>query len=421
MSGLRNSSLIGTMALLLCGAAPSGLVAQSSAAAPASTHVSLPSEDVPAATLFMKVKISAPLKTGALRPGDAVEGSLLRPVYSGGREVFPAASRVRLTVDKLQRRRRTPNDHWPWVIKAFSPRHEKYPTFQSAVVSLPNGREIPTRVSLVSFGRELEVHALHKNPSPSVEVQESKRPPKPTAAPTPLTVTLQAMVRPAESEGLTEDSSAEVPATPLTLVAGTEAKVILLGDVSASRSHPGESFQARLVEPVRLGSTVVLPEGSLLQGQVVKSAKPRMLSRSGSLLLGFTGLTLPGGNDTPVAASVTGVAVDQRSHTKVDPEGMLHGDHPGKAWMLLNAGAAGGMAKAADDGTQLVVEAIVSTATDASTAGTARIAATCISGVFMLTRHGRDVVLPKFTEMNIMFNRPVSISPPAATTPETGN
>ena len=27
----------------------------------------------------------------------------------------------------------------------------------------------------------------------------------------------------------------------------------------------------------------------------------------------------------------------------------------------------------------------------------------------MLTRHGRDVVLPKFTEIDIMFDRPASL------------
>ena len=74
---------------------------------------------------------------------------------------------------------------------------------------------------------------------------------------------------------------------------------------------------------------------------------------------------------------------------------------------MINLGVAGGMAKAADDGTQLAIEAIVSAATDASTAGTARIVSTCVSGLFMLTRHGRDVVLPKFTEMDISFDRPV--------------
>jgi hypothetical protein len=91
----------------------------------------------------------------------------------------------------------------------------------------------------------------------------------------------------------------------------------------------------------------------------------------------------------------------------------MHGEGPGKVWMLIHAGVATGIAKVMDDGTQLVLEAIASSATDASTAGTARIAAICVSGIFMVTRHGRDVVLPRFTEMDITFDRPFSLTPAA--------
>ena len=91
------------------------------------------------------------------------------------------------------------------------------------------------------------------------------------------------------------------------------------------------------------------------------------------------------------------------------PEGKLHGERPGKVWMAINIGVTAGIAKVSDDTLQLIIEAIVSTATDASTAGSGRIAAICASGIFILTRHGRDVVLPRFTEMNISFDRPVSL------------
>jgi len=102
--------------------------------------------------------------------------------------------------------------------------------------------------------------------------------------------------------------------------------------------------------------------------------------------------------------------LDLRSHMRVDPEGQLKGDRSGKAWLMTNLGVTGGVAKGVDDGMQLLIEAIVSSATDVSTAGSARMAAACASGLFMLTRHGRDVVLPKFTEMRVVFNRPVSLS-----------
>jgi len=82
--------------------------------------------------------------------------------------------------------------------------------------------------------------------------------------------------------------------------------------------------------------------------------------------------------------------------------------------MAINLGVTAGIAKEVDDGTQLVIEALVSTATDASTAGTSRIVASCVSGIFMITRHGRDVVLPRFTEMEISLDRALSLTKPRA-------
>jgi len=350
-------------------------------------------------SLYVKIQLNGPLKVSALKPGDVVEGKLSRDVYSGDLELFAAGNRVRLTVDKLERRRRVPNDHWPWVINLFTPRHENYPTFQSASVSLPDGREIPLEVSLISIGNEVSVHA----PAAATAKPEAKQKAQPT-------VTVEARLMTNDLVAANPDGELNASQKgPVMLAAGTKAKIILLGGVSAGKSRPGDSFQARVVEPVRLDSRVLLPEGTLLEGKVVRSTPPRMLSRAGSLLLAFTDLTLPGAVGIPASASVTAVELDQRSHTLIDPEGKLRGDRPGKAWMLINVGVTAGLAKVADDGTQLLVEAIVATATDASTAGTARIAGICASGLFMLTRHGRDVALPRFTEMNIMFDRPVSL------------
>jgi hypothetical protein len=355
--------------------------------------------------LYLKVQLDRKLKISSLKSGDTVDGVLAQPVYSGEREYLPANSRVRLRVDKLERRKRTPNNHWPWVVQLFTPRHENYPTFQSAAVSLADGREIPLHVSLISIANKVAVHGGGKT-APTQKGSEASRSRKTDPI---LMMTLVASAVEAESKQAT--AGEERPsARPATLATGTGAKIILLDGVSASKSLPGDAFQARLVEPVRVGTTVVLPEGTIFQGKVVRSKRPRWLSRSGSLLLTFTGVTLPGSNaGNPIAASVTGAELDPASHTKIDPEGELKGS-PGKAWMLVNIGVTGGIAKVADDGIQLLVEAVSSTATDASTAGTGRIVALCASGIFMITRHGRDVMLPQFTEMNIVLDRPVSLN-----------
>jgi hypothetical protein len=368
------------------------------------------------ANLYLKVQPEHQVKMSALKPGDVLEGKLAQDVFSGERKVFPAGSSIRLTVDRLEKRRRVPNDHWPWLVKVFTPRHERYPTFQSAVGVLPDGTEIPLRVSLVSIGREVEVQApakpkeLHPTgqPEPSLPTTKSTRK---VIGPT---ITLQATeANPAAP------STSSLPSTPVTLLAGTQAKIILLDDVSASRNRAGDAVCARLVQPVWSGTQLVLPEGTLLEGKVVRSVPPRTLSRAGSLHLEFTNLTLPGGGSNRVTASLAGAQVDQGSHMRIDPEGTINAGRPGKAWMLINVGATAGIAKEVDDATQLVLEAIISTATDASTAGTSRIVSTCVSGIFMLTRHGRDVVLPKFAELSITFDRPVSF--PAAPVTETSD
>ena len=343
----------------------------------------------PAHSLYLKVQLKKSVKTSKLRPGDVLEGTLVQPVYSSDRELFSIGSPVRLFVAHVERRRKPANDHWPWVITVFAPQHENYPSFDSATVLLPTGKEVSLNASLLSIVHAKEIHAdAHASPAPRT---------------TDLIATLEAteaISAPEANDGARK--------TPMTLSAGTRAKVILLGNLSASKSRPGDMFQARLVEPVHVGDSVALPEGTLLEGKVERNQPPRWLSRAGSLLVTFTGLKLPDGSHArPIMASISGAEIDQRSHTKIDPEGQLHGERPGKLWMVVNGGVTAGIAKEVDDGTQLAIEAIISTATDVSTAGTARIAGLCASSIFMLTRHGRDVVLPKFSELEVTFDRPV--------------
>jgi hypothetical protein len=307
------------------------------------------------------------------------------------------------------------------VVKAFTPRHEKYPTFKTAIVSGASG-ESALQVSLISISRRRDIHAQARkkrsgeqagSETTAVEVSKTGGVNGYGKLAAPVMV-LEASG--AESENLSSESAAGISASPPDLTdleilpVGTACKILLLGDVSASKSKPGDGFQARLIEPVLLNSRVVLPAGTLFEGKVLKKIPPRWGSRSGSLSLTFTELTLPYGNRVPIAASLAGADLDRRSHTKIDAEGQLRGERPGMAWMAINIGVTSGLAKEVDDTTQLIIEAIISTATDASTAGTARIVSSCISGIFMVSRHGRDVELPRFTEMDISLDRPLSVS-----------
>jgi len=353
--------------------------------------------------LYLKVKRAAPVKLSALEPGDVLQGYLTQDVFSGDHKLFASGSSIKLTVERLERRRRAPNDHWPWLIKVFTPRHEKYPTFNSALATGADGNEIPLQVSLISIGREVDVQSPRKIQAAADKSPEHAAALQPASSKRDVVITLQGT----EADPQSEFSGASA-LDPGALLAGTQVRVVLLNTVSASRNHVGDVVQARLIEPIWSGTKLVLPEGALLQGHVAKSVRPRMLSRAGSLHLEFTDLTPPGSATSHIAATLSSVQADPASHFRIDPEGTINAGHPGKAWMMINLGATGGIAKVADDGSQLLVEALVSTATDASTAGTARIVASCVSGIFMLTRHGRDVVLPKFAELRVTFDRSVS-------------
>jgi hypothetical protein len=368
------------------------------------------------AGLYMKVEVPRSLNMSKLKPGQMVDGSLARDVYSADRKLFSSGSHVLLSVDHMEKRKRTPNDHWPWVVNAFTPRQENYPVFKQAIVQ-QDGLESSLSVSLLLINRMHEVHArAKKNPSSvsdhsAVDVAHPNQ-----RKPGRTTIVLEAFGTPEAGFKTSSNSNpASDSSLPATIPAGTRCKIVLLGTVSASKSRTGDIVAARLLEPVLLDSRVALPAGSYFKGKILKSSPPRWLSRSGSLYFGFTEVTLPNGNAMRVAASLAGAELDERSHTTIDTEGKLRGERPGKVWMAINFGVTTGIAKEVDDSMQLVIEALISTATDASTAGTSRLMSSGASALYMATRHGRDVVLPRFTEMDISFDRPVSLNTPQIT------
>jgi hypothetical protein len=371
----------------------------------------------PATPLYVKVQFNKNIRLKSLRPGEITQGNLASDVYASDRKLFSAGSAVRLTVDHVDRKPRFASERWPWVIKAFLPRHEAFPVFKDVAIAAPSGAESRIDVSLLSAAPKMEIHAAQrrgrKKGMDSAEAESAIQAggiPHPSSRSIGMVMSFEA--RPSGDTLSGPGSDQPSISAPGSLPAGTRCRILLLSGISASKSHPGDKLQARVLEPVLADSRVLLPAGSMFEGTVTKAIAPRMLSRPGSLSVVFTSVSIPGGPPIAVAASLSQVELNRGSHTKIDAEGHLRGDRPGAASLLINGGLTAGIAKEVDDGTQLVMEAILSGATDASTAGTARIAGTVASGIFMLTRHGRDVVLPSYTEMSLTLNRPLTLSSP---------
>jgi hypothetical protein len=362
-------------------------------------------------------------------PGTTLEGKLARSVYWRGTEVFAKGSTVRLVVDQIESRKKAyALDDRPFVIHLFAPRHDVVARFRSVNVLMPGGGQVPLRTTFIALTQRAELRAETEKPAakggkaadasgPAPKSKQQKPVP-------PWVLTLQV-----EPEGTTfpalagarPGKDAGAPAAcpePCTIADGTRMPLVLLEGLSAAKNHQGQTFQAVLLEPVRVGATIAIPQGSILQGVLAKRVPPRRLYRPGSLNLLFTRLSLPNGAATAIAASPVAAEVDRGTHMTMDSEGRIHAQNPGKARFLLDFGVTGGISKVSDDTTQLIIEAISSAATDASTAGVARFAAMGATGIFLLTRHGRDVILPPYTEMDVSLSRAVSLgSDPPATAP----
>jgi len=372
--------------------------------------------------LFVKVQLDRSVKLSSLKAGEFVEGNLAQDVYSPESRVFAAGSHIRLTVNRVERKPKTPSERWPWVAKIFLPHHENSPVFNDAAISMPDGTRSAIQTSLLSSKRMKEIrmppsrNGGKKSATPaSIEASPAEKGSEKDASashgPVLYLEAHRTSVDPLENPGEVRSlSSSSV------LPAGTVCRVLLLEDISASKSHAGGEIHARLLEPILSDSKIVIPAGSMFEGRVMKATRPRAPSRAGSLTIAFESVLLPEGHRIPISASLASVGVASSSPVKMDREGGLHGSRPGAMWMLINGGVAGGIAKEVDDGTQLIAEAIISTATDASTAGTARIAGTIVSAAFMLTRKGHDVVLPNHTEMVITLNRSLTLSAQIAKT-----
>lgn len=371
--------------------------------------------DPNAIPLFAKVQLDNSLKLSKLKAGDSVDGHLSSNVYSSDRELYAAGSAVHLTVDHIERKRKIPGARWPGIARLFMPRHENAPIFSQAVISMPDGSASQLETTLVSSTRMKEIRSpAAKNVSPSPVTHDGTPQPRPipNASGTPV-LYLEAHLN-ADQALHYSDLSRTPVATSGTAPAGTLCRILLLNSLSGAKSHAGDPIQARLLEPVIVDSHILLPAGSIFEGRVLKSTPPRIPARAGSLTIAFESVTLPQRGRVEVSASVTALEVTSSAPTKLDREGRLHGTRPGAIWFVVNGGVSAGLAKVTDDTLQLVIEAIVSTATDVSTAGTGRIAAAAVSGVFLLTRKGQDVVLPGHTEMSITLNRPLTLAPQIA-------
>jgi hypothetical protein len=335
---------------------------------------------------------------GRVEKGSQLEGRLSLPLYAGKEELAPADSVVRITVTSAEKVRE-PLGFWRKsgraIVRAFNPLETSHPAeyrveLSAADLLMPTGevRPLDVRVLRASSGVMIQPN--------SATLKSSGERGKNKAG----NILLMSLSRDATSSVTAGHDLA--PAN--TAGEPRSGRAYMLTGLRASTNHQGDTFRAQLAEPVRVGGRVFAP-GTVVEGTVARRVPPRMLSRAGRLYLRVDRIVPTEGEPLRVGGTLSGAEADAHSRFALDEEGALHGRKPGMLNGLVDIGYAYFLGKVSDDIAETPIRAIGAAMSDAAVANAARYVGLGSSLVFLITRHGRDVYMPKYSLIEIDFGR----------------
>jgi len=379
---------------------------------------------VPAGAI-LRMEFSGPVNVAHLKPGSELAGQLVRPVYVYDRALIPAGSQIHAIVDKVEKQEEAQKKGWMDRVDTVRSlglnRHNFYDvSLRAATVKLPSGAEVPLDLRFIRGGEEVRLQASEEGQmkvggttgtdlaqhAPGVSQAASIKHGKRRAQEFRHPVATLEVARVARLELPAQPEVPRATEQPVTIPQGTHAEFLLLTELRASDSKPGDAFQARLLEPIfQPDGDLLVPEGSLLDGHISKLVQPRRMSRAASMYLVFDRLTEPGGESQKVAASLAGADVGKKAPVNMDPEGGLHGNGGTKSLaMRLVIGT--------------VSEQVVDEAVEMAMHAVAPYAGAATGLVILLGGHGNDVDLPQYSDLHVVFGRPVTVpGQPAAQPP----
>lgn len=336
---------------------------------------------------------------GRVEKGAVLEGRLTLPLYAGEHVVAPAGSAIRVTVNSTEKIRESLG-FWRKtghvIVRAFNPLETSRPTeyrveLSAADLLLPTGEAMPLDARVLRANSAVMVVPKTKSsPSPSAAREKNK------ASSTLLLALREEALFPV---------AAQRSATSLGALGNQRAaRAFLQTAMRASMNHEGDKFTAQLAEPMLIAGRVFAP-GSVVEGTVVRSVAPRMLSRAGKLSLRVERILPHDGEPLRVSGSLSSAEADTQARFALDDEGTLHGRKPGIANGLVDLGYAYALGKVSDDIAETPIRAIGASMSNAAVANAARYVGLGTAVAFLITRHGRDVYLPKYALIEIDFGR----------------
>lgn len=187
---------------------------------------------------------------------------------------------------------------------------------------------------------------------------------------------------------------------------GTQLDACLTSPIDSSVAKAGDLFSAKLYTPLYLGSDLVLPANTTLEGQVTSADKSGLAGLNGKMALRLTAAVTPDGIRYPLSALVSTQQQPQKGVTE-DKDGNLKGRSTKKTI------ASGAVRTAAWTGAGTLL-GICFAPIVAGTVGAGAIAGVATGGAVglgsNLWRKGKDVKVPSGTRISFALDQPMSLS-----------
>ena len=287
------------------------------------------------------------------RVGQHVHGRLLQPVYAFDKLVIPAGSEATGSVTQIASI--SVGGHLSSALDAnFTPAHKVQLAFDD--VLLPDGKHLalqtivtPGSGNVLDFVAASERDPKNRDSRAAAAVQRARE-----QARGQWKAAMAQIKSPGKLHRAERYALAQLPVHPQYIDAGSvyfaelqaplefgsepltpemmrslgdlpaEGSVVharLINGLSSATNQKDDSVEAVITEPYFVNRQLVLPQGSLLSGNVVQVLAARRLHRNGELRLVFHELRLPDGVSQKVEAGLETVEASKSGNVKLDSEG----------------------------------------------------------------------------------------------------
>ena len=181
-----------------------------------------------------------------------------------------------------------------------------------------------------------------------------------------------------------------------TLPVTTRLTLVLESPVDAKVSKPGDLFEAHVRDDLFLGSSLLLPKGSLVRGRVYEVTKPKWISRAAKIGLRLEQIDTPAGEVIPLDAALEFHKGQTNAKGQLDP-GTNFGTRVGGGVKAVTGGTSTGAAKGA-----LI-------AANVATLGAPAVATVIGGSAIALFKTGDNVALAPGQEIEVLLTNDLGV------------